>query len=310
MKIKHILLVIFVAFLLPLTLNAEVLFSDDFEWGADWNSGQANAEAIASAHGWGSVAVGMQNRGGSYEAAYINSAGAKQGSRGFIQYWDKTTEYAYAQDIWLKSYPVFNFFPDEYYIGYWFKVDPEWGWAGDSNSLKIIKTNFGDGGSTTWDIVWKHIYSPYCGDTWCYVDSNNWTGDAGCDASIQVGPDAGSMMLGCWSAMMDGEWHCFIWHMKHSTGVLTLSIDGEDALQMKSASAPGAIYQAGVGSVRWEFGGNITNGGGTKAEQWTAYDDLIIATTRTEVEDFLGVSGATPAPPTLSNVTISNGRVQ
>jgi len=68
-------------FILPPAAHAEVVFSDDFEWGSDWNSSQGTTAPIAN--GWSGILC--TNRGGSYEAAYVNSAGAKQGSRGFIQ---------------------------------------------------------------------------------------------------------------------------------------------------------------------------------------------------------------------------------
>lgn len=51
------------------------------------------------------------------------------------------------------------------------------------------------------------------------------------------------------------------------------------------------------------FGGNITDGGGGVAEQWTKYDDIVIATTKSEIEHFLGVDSP-PSPPT--NVRLSD----
>jgi len=275
-------------FILPLAAHAEVVFSDDFEWGSDWNSSQGTTAPIAN--GWSGILC--TNRGGSYEAAYVNSAGAKQGSRGFIQYWDQTEEQGSAQDIWLTTAGIE--FPDEYYVGYWFKVDPGWGWAGNVNSLKIIKTEYV--GGTTWNINWCHVFIQYCADGWCNVDGTNWTGDASCEASIST--DANKYVFGCWSDVADGNWHYFVWHMKHSTGVLECSIDGVDAIQMSPAAAPGSPYTAGVSTTRWNFGGNITDGGGTKAEQWTAYDDLIIATTEDEVLDFLGMGDEPESPGT------------
>ncbi len=296
--IKQFLLVL-ILLTIPLSVPADVIFSDDFEWGSDWDSSQSSV--APTANGWDGTLIA--NRGGSYEACYVNAAGAKQGARGFIQYWD-TIEGTGAQDIWLTTNSIT--FTNEYYIGFWFKVDTNWDW-GSVSSLKLIKTNYADVGNTTWDIVWYSNFIAACGDSWCNIDGTNWTGDSGCDAALCPGGSAAEV-FGCWSDVDDGNWHYFIFHINHSGNIMTIEIDGNDAGQMSPTGDYGTPFTDGInGSERWNFGGNITNGGGGYSEMYTAYDDLIIATTKEEVETFLGVSGS--STPTITGSHITGGHV-
>lgn len=297
----HRLYIILLMFFVPVYAEASIIFSDNFNWEENWDSSQA--ATVLQTHDWGGFSA--QNRGGDFEAAYVNELGARGPGKGFIQYWDQTTDYEYAQDIWLSlrssliPHPTLQpiVFPDEYFIGYWFKVDPEWDWGGIT-SYKIIKTNYADG--TTWDIVWGHQFLAYCGDSWCSVDGSYWTGDPNCIASIST-DDSVREVTGCWSDVNDGQWHSFIWHMNHPARTLSLSIDGIDASQMSPSTLYSDTYAGGIGTERWGIGGNVTNGGGGKDEMWSAFDDFIIATTQDEIESFWSVNGSdtiAPAMPT------------
>lgn len=113
-----------------------------------------------------------------------------------------------------------------------------------------------------------------------------------------------------WNSISDGNWHYFVWHFNHSTGTLELFIDGVSAANTNVATAyPGTGWDSAFGI---SFGGNITNGGGGVNEMWTKYDDIIIATTKTEVENFLGIGtqvttpqdNISPASPSGVNVQI------
>lgn len=315
-KIKNLILlrVIFFAassiisvVLFPTIAFGSVIFSDDFEWGEDWNSSQGSTAPVAN--GWNNGIL-MANRGGDFEAAYVNAVGAKQGLRGFIQYWDQESGYGDAQNIFLNTSGLV--FPDEYYLGYWMRVDPNWDW-GEVQSLKIVKTNLGLG---TWDIAWvtQGQMIQYCGgdgldggvDDWCYVGTLHWTGDADPIASIST-DEAGYSVFGNWSEIDGGAWHYFVWHFDHANNILELSVDGSSAYQMSSDPFPiNGIFASGVTLERWNFGGNITNGGGGYDEMYTAYDDLIIATSEVEVSDFLGVteSGDTTAPTSPQGLSV------
>ena len=259
--------------------SAEVLFGDHFDSQPNWNFSQ-DGRLLS---GW-SEAQG-QNRGGNYEVGYISSAGAHGGSgKGFIQYWDKTTGYSYAQDCWLIKRGIS--FPDEWYLGYWLQHDPNWDWGGVS-SLKLLKVHFNNG--ATWDIYATNFCAGCpdwrvpggCGFSWC---TDEW----------------GRNWAGCWNDL-GTAWHHFIWHFRHSTGTLELYVDGQLAMKTSYGTAfPGSGWDSGYGI---SFGGNITNGGGGVNEMWTKYDDVVIATTRQEVEAFLGVEGGDPgdtAPPSTT----------
>jgi len=264
-------------------VDAEIIFSDHFDNQPEWDMTQSSS--LLS--GWTSK-LG-QNRGGNFEVGYINAIGAHGGSgKGFVQYWDRTGEYGYAQDCWLSVSPV-NY-PNEFFIGYWFQFDPNWGWAGPDQmiaALKLWKIHFNNG--ENWGVGWGTFCyqcfdapwqgAPYgpppgCGYALCTTEGQNWAG--------------------CYNAL-GGEWHYFIWHINHSAGFANLTIDGEDAMQTSNPTAfEGTGWDSGYGI---SFGGNVTDGGGSVNEMWTKYDDVIIATTLTEVEEFLGVDGSPDPPP-------------
>ena len=289
MKIKWFILLSLLVLAIPCSSYSETLFSDDFEWGSDWNSSQS--ADIPQANGWGGVLA--TDFGGSYETMYVNSAaGSKSGTRALVQYWDNTG--GATQESWLTQQPISGWsFPNEYYIGYWFKVDTNWSW-GSATSLKTWKVNYVTG-DTTWDIGWMSGFVVACGDDWCNVDGTNWTGDSNCVAAIHTDEDCREV-FGCWSDVNDGEWHYFIWHMNHSDEVIELSIDGNDASQMSPTGGYGSPFTSGVGTTRFNFGGNLSSGGGGYNEMFTAHDDLIIATTLAEVTTFLGVGEASTTP--------------
>lgn len=299
---KKILIAIML--LMATQAQASVIFQDDFEWSADWNSTQDLPVGCV----WTSKTT--VDPGGSYESMYVNATGAKNGSRGMIQYWDSPTSATH--ENWITKAGLTM--PDEYYIGYWFKVDPSWSW-GSAASLKIIKQNVG-AANTTWDINWisQGTMNAYCCgdaaagglDDWCVINGTRWTGDSALLASIAT-DEMAYKMYGNWSEIDDGNWHYFVWHMKHSTETLELSVDGSNAYQMGANQWPPASnYSEGVNTERFSFGGNFSNGGGGVNEMYTAYDDVIIATTEAEVLSFLSVI-ATPVPGTHGAFTLRNG---
>lgn len=277
-------------FLFATTAQSEVLFSEDFEWGQDWQYSDGNTVPIAN--GWDEIL--MQNRGGAYDVAYVNSLGGKDGGRGFIQYWD-TTPGVGGQDAWLVRYDVG--FGDGYYIGYYYRVDPQWSW-GDVGSLKVFKTGFANGGDT-WDVNWvtPGTMIEYCGNSisgWCNVDGSYWTSALPASGGAMSTDMAVDKVVGSWNTINDGNWHYIIHHIDHASGIYDLSIDGVDITHMDDPTPRTAFpYTEGIDDSfprGWNFGGNITNGGGGKSEMWSAYDKLIIATTEAEVLSFLSAT--------------------
>ena len=270
--VKTIIGILLVSLVCLSTADAEILLGDHFDSQPDWNTSQdSGLLSIWS----GSLA---QNRGGNFEAGYISPAGAHGGSgKGFIQYWDQASGYAYAQDIWLMKSNV-NF-PNEWYLGYWFQVDPQWDWGSASN-LKLLKVHFDDG--ETWDIFW----TGFC------AGCEDWRLPDGAIRSLCT-DQWGKNWAGRWSDL-GSEWHYFVWHFNHSEGTLELFVDGQPAMQTEyPTNYPGTGWDSNYGI---SFGGNITNGGGGVNEMWTKFDDVVIATTQSEVENFLGVSSSTPPP--------------
>lgn len=293
---KIIKCIVLLICLISNTAQARIIFSDDFEWGLDWNTSMGSTIPISQ--GW-SGGILADEGGGSLYVGYVNATGAKQGSRGFVQYWDQV-DLGMAQNCWLNTNDIT--FPGHYYLGYWFKVDPLWDWGG-VDSLKVIKTNFADIENTTWDINWANGGNFLNPNEYFVVDGQNWTGNTGCERTL-VTDDTVRASFGCWSTINDGQWHYFIWDFNHEAGTLGLKIDGTDAFQMDIKTSPyGAPYEAGVnGLERWNFGGNISAGGGGVAEMYTAYDDVIICTSETEALSFLGVSVTTMTGAVKSTV--------
>lgn len=256
--------------------SAEVIFSDNFDAQPDWNSSMDASQLLK----WDEKMA--ENRGGQYEASYISSDGAYGGQgKGFIQYWDEASGYSYAQDNWLMKNNV-NF-PNEWYLGYWFQHDPEWDW-GSVGSLKLLKVHFNTG--ATWDIYATNFCAA-CPDWQVPSGSGySWCTD-----------DAGRNWAGSWNAL-NGEWHYFVWRFNHSAGTISLTIDGVNAMETNyQTDYPGSGWDSEYGI---SFGGNISNGGGGKNEMWTKYDNIIIATTVQEVEDFLNADGGVTSPAPVS----------
>jgi hypothetical protein len=141
-----------------------------------------------------------------------------------------------------------------------------------------MKLHFDNG--TTWDIGW---HSSDYGMTTPYTPPGG---------GLAIGTDAyGDNWFCSWTDIDDGDWHTFVWHMKHSTGVLELFVDGVDAaLTTKSTAYVGTGWDDGSESgYAISFGGNIENGGGGVSEMWDKYDDVCIGTTRAKVEEYLGI---------------------
>ncbi len=265
--------------------KAAIIWGDNFDSQPDWDMSQS-ADLLSFWTG----KLG-ENRGGDYEVGYINTNGAHGVSgKGFIQYWDQV-DGGYAQDSWLTAQDVIDF-PNEWYMGYWFKVDPNWD-LGDLTSVKIMKIHFNDG--TTWDLYWTNFIAS-CGDSWCNAD-------ASCEFQISSDEWA-KKVFGCWSEIEDSlsgpnndGWNYFIWHFNHSENLVELEIDGVDAVRVAPSvlsEFPGTGWD---GSYGLSFGGNVTNGGGGVDEMWQAYDDVVITTTKEDTEDFLGIAEADTTPP-------------
>ena len=269
-----------------------IIFSDHFDNQPDWDTSQS----VDLLDKWTSVTA--ENRGGNYEAGYINSEGSHGSGKGFIQYWDKTEEYGSAQNCWLNVKNSFEF-PNEWYLGYWYKVDPEWDFGG-IDSLKTMKIHFNDcvgecqpygsNSGTTWDVgYWRTNGISYCGDDWCSVNSS-------CGAQLSTDEYA-RKVFGCWNEIAnpnsgpnDDGWNYFIWRFNHEKNLVELEINGRDQLKISPSSSQDFPGNGWNGPYGLNFGGNPTDGGGGANEMWQAYDDIVIATSKELVEDFMGIN--------------------
>ncbi len=237
----------------------EILFGDHFDAQADWRSGQAVPSP------WGSHTY--NDGGGDYYNAYINALGAHGTGKGLIQYWDQVS-LGYAQDCWMNATPAL---PDDFWFGYWFQVDPSWDW-GSAASLKVVALRFNN--NATMHIHWGQTD---------YTMPSPWSPPGG-GFSLSTYTQ-GQNWFSRWTDVGDGDWHSFVWHVKHSTGTLECFVDGVDAAL---TSNPTAFPGTGFDAV-FNIGGNLSDGGGGVDEMWTKYDDVCIGTTRAVVEAFLGL---------------------
>jgi len=104
----------------------------------------------------------------------------------------------------------------------------------------------------------------------------------------------------------DGQWHKWEMRVKKNTGI---SQDGVwqvwyDGVMVRNDSAIQWNSQSGT-SPGWntvEFGGNMDNPGGSFANQWIAYDDIVVSTTAIPANYVIGEGTAdTTAPSTTAN---------
>lgn len=242
----------------------EIIFGDHFDDSPDWNSNQYPPTLPQN---WPQVlmdditatAVGTIDSNGSAHAT----------GKGITQRWAYRESSGNAQNC---SFDKTNLnFPDEFYLGYNFRVDPNWNWAA-ANSLKIMKIHFND--NTTWDIYWTN----FC------AGCPSWNVPSGCGFSICT-DYYGRNWFGCWNSIADGEWHRFIWHVKHSTGTLELFVDGEDAARTSyDTDFPGTGFDSVYGL---HIGGNLSGSGAGLDNMWTMYDDICVGTTYEVVDSFL-----------------------
>lgn len=245
----------------------DILFGTHFDSETDWNTSQ-NASLLTD---WDQKTADNEG-GGTYEAGYIAQHGESSG-KCLKQYWDTGT--STAQNCWLIKNSIS--IPDEFWLGYRFKVDTNWDW-GSATSLKIMKLHYDNG--TTLDINWCSSH---------YEMPSPYTPPGG---GYSIATDAtGKNWFGHWTDIDDGAWHTFVWHFKHSTNTLECFVDGTDAaLTSETPAFPGTGWDDGsVSGYALSFGGNLSGGGGGVDEMYTKYDDVCIGTTRAKVEEYLGI---------------------
>lgn len=277
-------------------VNARVILSDNFDSQVDWNSTTNTSPPTESI--WTSAI--QTNYGGSLYVMYIDST-VRHGTsgKGLRQYWDYRDPAGSAQDAWLYTADITWSSETQIYIGYWWKIDTNMlTLIEEVDNLKVMKLQTASGG--TWDLGYWKSFSPYCcSPTGCYPPD-------GC--SKILGTDQqGNKSFGCWTDVIDGEWHSFIWGINFTTGELSLEIDGVDADNTPSCST--TIQGTNLVDDYFSIGGNMVGSYQGYPEGYTAWDDIIVATTKAEVETFLGIEGSTP-PSTPSTPTIRNGGIR
>lgn len=85
---KRIFIYISLIFLFDHSVSAEIIFSDDFEWGSDWACDDGSSDPVSN--GWSGILC--SNRGGSLDVLYVNTDQAESGTISMVQYWDSTSE--------------------------------------------------------------------------------------------------------------------------------------------------------------------------------------------------------------------------
>lgn len=277
--------------LLSTAATAEILFSEDFDDQADWNSSQSS-DLLDNWDGRAS-----SNRGGDLEVTYINSAGGHgETGKGFTQFWDSTEPYHMAQgaQIWTSAATFHP--PEDFYVGFWYQVDPRWDWGG-ADRLKIFRIYNHTGSSVipTW--------SNFCSEAEDNGSGGTWAVPPGCGMAICTNPSR--QWAGCWNDINDGGWHSFIFHFASSGELDTYQVwvDGNESTY---GNVSGDFFPDGPfdGSLNFgfSFGGNLSDGGGGVSEMWSRYDNIVVATSFEDVVAFLGVQTTDVTPPVMSSL--------
>jgi hypothetical protein len=264
-------------FMLSLLLLAtpafgEIYLGDHFDSQADWAPSQTcpNDPDRQPPPPWEYVLCDTE--------LFINSSAAHGGSgKGFGINWPRAMD-----EIGLHAPASVQSGKTELWIGFWWRHN-SWNWGGDK-TYKWFRF-FGGGGNThNLNFDNKHRMVLNNGDIMQSDISFN-TGDTG--------------------------WHYWIIYMKHnsggSNGQFRLWKDGTEANWYYAYTS--TLYNNlgisfGSGST-WSTAGNLTWGYQSRPD-WgsgnkTYWDDIVVASSRSEVEDFLGVGGSpgsAPLPPT------------
>jgi hypothetical protein len=277
MRLIKLLLVLCV---LPVHLGATTYLADHFDMGVDTNVPSGNASQITS------ETTGGWTLAGPTEGAAIDilSAAAHSGARGLRFSWvngDGTTVAGTLSGMVGGVTSFWTSYPDSLWVGYWFRSSIATGGPDGNDHLKILRL-YGGGSSIIPDI---------------YYNSGEYV--------ITMG--GYPYRTGYYQD--DTDWHYFIWQFTGASsgsgtdGAIRLSVDGTEVYAKTDCTFSGTRTDIGWNDINENLSGGWSGGAFT-----TDWDDFIIATTEAEVESFLGIDATpAPAPPTLSNVTISNG---
>lgn len=245
----------------------EVYISDHFDNQADW-TGRVDGKGVNPPEPWWNY--GYYNS----ERIHISSIDDAHGSGKclWIEWPTSMTE------LGLMTPTTVAESKSTLWVGFWFRHNAGWDWGGD----KTYKWFYGpQAGGDRWMINFQSKHGTIIGDT--RLDSN---------ISFDTNDD---------------QWHSFIIKMKHNTpynydGELRMWMDGIEVqwtIVYGTMTSNTKLMFNETGSV-WDssflvFGFQSRPDWGTGNRSY--FDDLIVASTREEVENFLGLLPSTPLPP-------------
>lgn len=281
---------VFTVAIMSATASAEVYVGDHFDNQADYD-GCGGGSLMPSP--WGSYNY--------FEDRYCNHLfiggdwGDAHGSTGksLKLEWPQAMS-AFGLDSWHVADNNLN----EFWFGFWWKHDAGWDWGGD----RIHK--------------WVYLPTTNSGDR-IMLNYDHEGGKNG----ISIIPSDGQNYYATNIPFdtTDGNWHYFVIYLKHSSGTglndgqLRLWRDGVEAAWANTSTETtwdNTHIDFGSGSTWTSF----MNFGYQSRPDWgpgntSYYDDIVIASTRVEVEEFLGL-GDTASPSSNSSPIANAGTDQ
>lgn len=276
-----------VLLLLPGVTWATVLLSDHFDMASDTDITAASQVTSESAGKWDYFMVDNE-----VTASVVSAAG--HSGRGFRFTWNYDSDNNTQEgDLYVDEgdYPVS--YPNSVWVGFWFRpsihnVGSEW-----ADILKMLR--FRMGAAT---FIPEYFIST--GQWNMYADGDN--GDGGGNHYVSLDN----------ACVDDSDWHYYIIRARPSStdsasdGIIEFYIDGSDEAHRVYNNT--AVHWGGTGST---IGFTVMQG--NLSGSWcgtvfnTDWDDFILATTLSEVTDFLGATEEPALQPTMQGCSLQGG---
>jgi hypothetical protein len=169
------------------------------------------------------------------------------------------------------------------YVGYWWRHSSGWVWGPDNQDKWIYFPQVGGK---------RNMLSHY-GNAVCLFNRLGESSSYGyCSTNL---PDSSQS---AW--LNDTSWHSFVWYINPAGGTLQGWYDGTLITWSGSPQYNGTSFDSGDGN-QFVFGYQSRDGWGNQS---TYFDDVVIASTKAEVDSFLGIGTDSTAPViTVTNPT-------
>lgn len=259
----------------PYSSYATILFADNFDSQPNWDGRTANVSALTEEYigKWTTLSYGNPNIGDNNYPA-ISSSYGHNNTKGFAFFFTSSTGSTQYFNIQSNA----SFSQSTLYWGYRMKIGFT---LGAGQELKLTRFYATTGTS-------NHVIPDLYNDGgWPFPSGNQ----------IGVWTNSGRLLTGYFP---DSNWHTYIWEFKRGTenndGSIRLWVDGEEVTTWYQSNTTLNFGGEGTEFGRTGYWPNMSENlsgnyaGGNGHVYW---DDFIFATTRGEVDNFLGISNNT-----------------